>query len=75
MRVIFICICSYATHIFDGLDDWPTHLHYLNNTGATGWQGEINDLEMYREMRARGEPSPLLRIAGMLIKEAISFLL
>jgi CCR4-NOT complex subunit CAF16 len=19
----------YATHIFDGLDDWPTHLHYL----------------------------------------------
>ena len=58
-------ICSYATHIFDGLDDWPTHLHYLNNTGATGWQGEIGDLEMYRDMRARGEPSPLLRIAGM----------
>ena len=21
----------YATHIFDGLDDWPTHLHYLCN--------------------------------------------
>ena len=23
----------YATHIFDGLDDWPTHLHYLCNKG------------------------------------------
>ena len=28
----------YATHIFDGLDDWPTHLHYLCNKGHTGWQ-------------------------------------
>ena len=30
----------YATHIFDGLDGWPTHLHYLKKGGATGWQGE-----------------------------------
>ena len=30
----------YATHIFDGLDDWPTHLHYLCNKvvrEGTGW--------------------------------------
>lgn len=53
----------YATHIFDGLDDWPTHLHYLNNKGVTGWQGLLRDLPLYREMRSRGEPSPLLRIA------------
>eukprot|EP01039_Chlorochromonas_danica_P006066 gene6066-6680_t len=53
----------YATHIFDGLDDWPTHLHYLNNKGVTGWQGLLHDLPLYREMRSRGEPSPLLRIA------------
>lgn len=53
----------YATHIFDGLDDWPTHLHYLCNKGCTGWQGKIEDLTMYQEMRARGETSPLLRIA------------
>lgn len=53
----------YATHIFDGLDDWPTHLHYLCNKGHTGWQGTVESLDMYREMRARGEPSPLLRIA------------
>lgn len=53
----------YATHIFDGLDDWPTHVHYLTNKGRTGWQGRLEDLQLYREMRGRGEPSPLLRIA------------
>ena len=53
----------YATHIFDGLDDWPTHLHYLCNKGHTGWQGEIGDLDLYKQLRSAGEPSPLLRIA------------
>lgn len=53
----------YATHIFDGLDDWPTHLHYLCNKGHTGWQGKIGDLGLYQQLRAKGEPSPLLRIA------------
>lgn len=53
----------YATHIFDGLDDWPTHLHYLCNKGHTGWQGKTEELQLYKELRAKGEPSPLLRIA------------
>jgi len=53
----------YATHIFDGLDDWPTHLHYLCNKGNTGFQGKVGDLKLYQELRAKGEPSPLLRIA------------
>ena len=53
----------YATHIFDGLDDWPTHLHYLCNKGHTGWQGKIGDLQLYKDLRTKGEPSPLLRIA------------
>jgi hypothetical protein len=25
----------YATHIFDGLDDWPSHLHYIANEGTS----------------------------------------
>jgi len=53
----------YATHIFDGLDDWPTHLHYLCNRGHTGWQGPVSELQLYQDLRAQGEPSPLLRIA------------
>ena len=57
------CTILYATHIFDGLDDWPTHLHYLCNKGRTGWQGKIEDLDLYQNLRKAGEPSPLLRIA------------
>lgn len=53
----------YATHIFDGLDDWPSHLLYLTNKGNTGWHGRIEDLEEYQKLRQQGEPSPILRIA------------
>ena len=62
----------YATHIFDGLDDWPTHLHYLCNKGCTGWQGKIEDLDFYQELRAKGEPSPLLRIAEKWLREELN---
>ena len=53
----------YATHIFDGLDDWPTHIHYLNKNGKTGWQGNLNDLPLYHQLRSEGHPSPMLKIA------------
>jgi CCR4-NOT complex subunit CAF16 len=53
----------YATHIFDGLDDWPTHVHYLTNKGSTGWQGRLEDLVPFRELREAGNPSPMLRVA------------
>ena len=29
----------YDTHIFDVLDDWATHSHYLIDEGKCGWQG------------------------------------
>ena len=61
----------YATHIFDGLDSWPTHVHYLNNEGATGWQGKLQDLEHYQELRKAGEPSPMLRIAERWLREEL----
>jgi CCR4-NOT complex subunit CAF16 len=53
----------YASHIFDGLDEWPTHITYLTHKGATGWQGPLGELPMYKELCAKGETSPLLRIA------------
>lgn len=62
----------YATHIFDGLDDWPTHLHYLCNKGHTGWQGKVGELELYQQLRAKGEPSPLLRIAESWLRAEIT---
>lgn len=61
----------YATHIFDGLDDWPTHLHYLSYGGFTGWQGRIEELELYQQLRAKGEPSPLLRIAESWLRKEL----
>ncbi|CAM9829093.1 unnamed protein product, partial [Phaeothamnion confervicola] len=53
----------YATHIFDGLDDWPTHLVYLTAAGGTGWQGRLEDLDLIRQFREAGDSSPLLRVA------------
>ncbi len=44
------------------MDDWPTHIHYLNNKGSTGWQGEVKNNEIYNQLRASGEPSPMLRL-------------
>jgi len=63
------CTIIYATHIFGGLDDWPTHLHYLNNEGATGWQGRVEDHEQLRELRAAGHPCPLLKVAETWLRE------
>eukprot|EP00904_Undaria_pinnatifida_P012567 jgi/Undpi1/8440/HiC_scaffold_25.g10908.m1 len=53
----------YATHIFDGLDEWPTHLTYLTRDGSTGWQGKLEDLELNRQMKERGETCTLLKVA------------
>mmetsp|Transcript_30542 Transcript_30542/g.97461 ORF Transcript_30542/g.97461 Transcript_30542/m.97461 type:complete len:192 (-) Transcript_30542:147-722(-) len=66
------CCVIYATHIFDGLDDWPTHLHYLTNGGVTGWQGPIGELGLYQELRAAGEPSPLLKISVKWLRDELA---
>lgn len=63
-----LCTVVYATHIFDGLDDWPTHVHYLNNHGATGWQGRLEDLEVFQARRQAGDPSPMLRVAELWLR-------
>mmetsp|Transcript_37249 Transcript_37249/g.48175 ORF Transcript_37249/g.48175 Transcript_37249/m.48175 type:complete len:365 (-) Transcript_37249:291-1385(-) len=61
----------YATHIFDGLDDWPTHLHYLNNHGGTGWQGKLEENEHYFQLRTQGHPSPMLKVAERWLRTEI----
>lgn len=60
----------YATHIFDGLDDWATHLFYLTNEGDCGWQGKMEDLEHYQRLTAENHPAKMLAVAdGWLRKE------
>merc|ERR1712232_760013 len=53
----------YATHIFDGLDDWATHLFYLNDSGQCGWQGKMQDLEVYEKLKQENHPCKMLAIA------------
>ncbi len=44
----------YATHIFDGMEEWPTHLHYMKHDGTTGWQGTFEELKLYRHLHVKG---------------------
>jgi len=57
------CTILYATHIFDGLDDWPTHVHYLTNKGDTGFQGELSELQLYHDIKASGASHVMLTVA------------
>ena len=58
----------YATHIFDGLDYWAAHLHYLKDEGKFGWQGNIQDLEKYQKLKEENHPSKMLAIADHLLR-------
>ena len=61
----------YATHIFDGLDDWATHLYYLNDSGQCGWQGKMNDLEVYQKLKAENHPCKMLAIAEHWLRQEL----
>jgi CCR4-NOT complex subunit CAF16 len=50
----------YATHIFDGLDEWPTHLAFISD-GALARFGDIASYDDLAAARARGVVAPLLR--------------
>ena len=59
----------YATHIFDGLDDWATHIGYVADRTMAKFDAvaSIADLAAHR---AAGTPAPLLRtIEGWLRAE------
>lgn len=50
----------YATHIFDGLDDWATHLGYIaDNTMKTF--GHLDDFEDLAVMKRESPVAPLFR--------------
>ena len=39
-------VCIYSTHIFDGMNDWCSHLIYLNKSGKVGFSG-MCDFDIY----------------------------
>ena len=61
----------YATHIFDGLDDWATHLYYLTDTGHCGWQGPIGDLQIYEKLKEENHPAKMLAIADHWLRKEL----
>jgi CCR4-NOT complex subunit CAF16 len=61
----------YATHIFDGLDEWATHLHYLSDSGSCGWQGRIQDLEVYQKLKEENHPAKMLAIADHWLRKEL----
>lgn len=57
------CTIVYATHIFDGLDEWATHCVYLKaqpENGRIGYFGALQDIPKFQELLAAGAPSPLM---------------
>ena len=61
----------YATHIFDGLDEWASHLYYLTNEGKCGWEGRMDELEVYQELRAKNHPAKMLTIADHWLRKEL----
>ncbi|CAN6622493.1 hypothetical protein TRVA0_009S00430 [Trichomonascus vanleenenianus] len=58
------CQIVYATHIFDGLGHWPTHLAHMH-------LGEINSIEKYELTQTLTETgnSPLMELALSWLKQ------
>jgi CCR4-NOT complex subunit CAF16 len=50
----------YATHIFDALEDWATHVAYLVR-GRLALHARLDEIADLAEMRRRGVASPLYR--------------
>ncbi len=63
----------YATHIFDGLDDWATHLHYLTSSGNCGWQGKLQELPKYKELKETNHPAKMLAIADHWLRAELEY--
>jgi CCR4-NOT complex subunit CAF16 len=61
----------YATHIFDGLDDWASHLFYITNSGSCGWRGEMRELDLYQKLKAENHPAKMLAIADHWLRKEL----
>lgn len=58
----------YATHIFDGLEDWATDLVYMNQ-GIVRTYGKLSSIEELVKFRAMNSPSPLMKTVEVFIRQ------
>jgi CCR4-NOT complex subunit CAF16 len=61
----------YATHIFDGLESWGTHLFYLTDTGKCGWQGRPQELDYFKQLQAENHPAKMLAVAEHWLRQEL----
>jgi len=52
----------YATHIFDGLDHWATHLCHVQTGGTIRKMGQLHEFPELQEQFAAHSTSPLMRV-------------
>lgn len=50
----------YASHVFDGLEDWPTHILWVKQ-GHVALFDKQQDIELLKQNREQGHPSPLMK--------------
>ena len=58
----------YATHVFDGLEDWATHLTALEQ-GRIGRSAPLDNLHELTRLRESGQSSPLYRLVERWIRQ------
>jgi len=58
----------YATHIFDGLENWATDVVFLTN-GKIDISSPLNELEGLQELRAKKVPAPLFRLVEVWLRK------
>merc|ERR1711988_1221765 len=52
----------YATHIFDGLDQWATHLCHIQTGGIIRKMGQLEEFPELTEQFEANSTSPLMRV-------------
>ena len=58
----------YCTHIFDGLDQWPTHLMYVAG-GRLERFGRMDELTEFKAVTPLGKPPRLISVVLQWLKE------
>jgi CCR4-NOT complex subunit CAF16 len=58
----------YATHIFDGLEDWATHLAFMDG-GRMRWMGRLDDIRELSDLREARVSSPLYRLVERWLRD------
>jgi CCR4-NOT complex subunit CAF16 len=58
----------YATHIFDGLEEWATHIAFLSHQRIS-LMARVSEIEELNALRLANTPAPLLKLVTRWLRE------